>query len=208
MQAARYTALAFVMGCIATMNAYEIKGCLKMSGAVNQLPQLRILFGGKETTTDKDGFYTIPFPGEQAPQRVSLLICQNVLPHFDKRNTMSGYFIKDGESHKCYSLYRPEPRAGWKHTQIQLSAKTPIDPARTIVVLIDPTLVDGLEPWGIVSSIDVLNSPAIKLKSKETKKLALASERSLLSSLDMRPFHETVDYREEKKQKVRLALND
>ena len=137
-----------------------------------------------------------------------MLVCQNILPHFDKSNTMSGYLIKDTEPYKCYVIQRTEKFAGWKHSQVKLSAKTHIDPAKTLVVLIDPSLIEAIEPWNLVSTENIISVPALRLKAAQKPALTLASHRSILSSLDMKPFHETVDHREEKKPRVKLALND
>lgn len=77
------------------------------------------------------------------------------------------------------------------------------------MVLIDPKYVDRLEPWSLNLPEQVIKLPAIVLKSMTNNKaLERSSAKSILYSLDSRPFHQTSRLeRVSKNPKVMLVLD-
>ena len=65
----------------------EIRGMLKLSDASKKLPEFRILFAGKETLSNREGFFSFPVDNDDL-EKYALVICSAVNQTFDKKNTL------------------------------------------------------------------------------------------------------------------------
>ncbi len=174
----------------------EIRGCIKTEQYVTErVPQFRVLFAGKETMSNPEGFFSLPL--EENMTRCALLICKSVKQNFVKTNTVRNVGMELDENYRYFELEKSG--TAWRHQERQLSKENPVAPERCLIVLLDPTYVDRIEPSKLQFAGNVIALPNIVLKKDaDAKVLAQASANSLLLSLDEKPFHETA--KEETKQ--------
>jgi hypothetical protein len=180
----------------------EIRGCIKAEAvAAEKMPQFRVLFAGKETMSNQEGFFSIPL--DESVKQYSLLICKNIKQNFVKTNTIRNVCMAPDDNYRYYEFEKTSYGKGWRQQEKRLALERPIAPENCVIVLIDPSFVSRLEPSRLDLGHKTIKMPEIVLKSEVTSTtLAAASARSLLCSLDEKPFHETV--KEEVKQ---LAQN-
>lgn len=156
----------------------------------NQIPNFRIYFRGKETISDKEGFFSINIDEGRIDQ-YTLVFTKYPQPYHDKHNTLKGLKILPNASYKCIT-YRGIGRQ-WIPRETYIDKRTLEIPKDAIVVLVDPKYIDHLDAWNLTLGYNFVQLPRIVLKANiKNKPLNRASAKSLLSSLDLLPFHEEV----------------
>ena len=170
----------------------ELRGCIKIESYITEkVPQLRVLFAGKETVSDSEGFFTVPL--ENKMPRFGFLICKNVKQNFVKTNTVRNVGVEPDEAYRYFELEKHGYGNEWQYQERRLSSENPVAPEQCAILLLDPSYVDRVEPWKMPLADNVVKLPSIVLKKNlDNKTLAQASAKSLLLSLDEMPFHETV----------------
>jgi len=171
----------------------EIRGCIKLQNNLGKIPRFRILFDGKETMSNNEGFFSIPLDDSNI-KHFSLIICKSVQQNFDQTNTIKNVSIPVKEKYRHFVFSRFGNRDSWDQREnVIKSKKNFVLPPNCVVVLLDPDHVQDVEPWNIALSEDVIKLPALVLKNDTNPHtLATASARSLLESLDTTPFHQPV----------------
>jgi hypothetical protein len=168
----------------------EVRGCIKVQGACGAVPRFRILFDGKETISNSEGFYRLPLE-EQDEKKYFLLICPMVKQNFEKSNTVKSVHIAKDTSHRFFSFQKNAWTGSWEAQETTLEDNA--IPLHCIVMLIDPDCVATVENWKATLPPSVIKAPLIELKSSiDHKKLAQASAASLLGSLELITFHEPI----------------
>jgi hypothetical protein len=185
----------------------ELRGCIKIQGSCGAIPRFRVLFDGKETISNSEGFYALPLE-EQVEKKYFLLICPCIKQSFEKSNTIKSEHIVSNASRRFFIFQKNAWTGGWEVQETTLEDNA--IPLHCVVVLLDPIYVDTVESWGAALPNSVTKVPLIVLKnSVDSKKLEQASAASLLGSLELMPFHEPIKEtgkRNESNQKVVLAL--
>ena len=176
---------------------FELKGSVKILGEEETVPEFRIYFDGMETFNNEEGFFSFPLE-EGKIQKYSIVVCKNVHQNFEKTNTLDSLSIFKGAKYKYFSLKQTGTGdTDWNCKEKALERKNFVLPRNCIVILVDPKYVDHIEHWKPVLSENFVKLPRIFLKEGIRPKLNRASAKSLLYSLDSKPFHETI--REKKK---------
>lgn len=174
----------------------ELRGYIKMSGDEKKIPEFKIYYQGMETTNNSEGFFSFPLQ-EGKPKKISLIIGKKVSPEFEKTNTIKNLNVKENKRHQAFSLKQTtEGNFGslsWEEVKLD-NDNLSIDPD-SVVVLVDPKYVDRLERWSTPLASGDVQLPKIILKNDNKKKLQRASRKSLLYSLDSKPFHENISKR-------------
>lgn len=171
--------------------SFQIKGCIKTQGtSTGAVPQLRVLYEGKETISNPEGFFS--FSAEEDFNECALIMCKSIKQNFDKINTLKYESIS---KRYRYFAYTRGCDGIWQQQEKKLNQKSLILPKHAIVVLIDPTYVERVEPWHLNALNNVFKLPAIVLKEINLKKKPLPREaaKSLIYSLDNTVFHEPVE---------------
>lgn len=198
----RFLVVAYAICFLGMVQAAEMRGCIKAEVvSADKMPQFRVLFSGKETMTNTEGFFSIPL--DEKITRYSMLICKNIKQNFVKTNTVRNVCMAHDDNYRYYEFEKMPHGDTWRQQEKRLDLERPIAPEGCVIVLLDPAHVSRVEPWRVELDQKTVKLPAIVLKQEvSTSMLATASARSLLCSLDEKPFHETV--KEEVKQ---LAQN-
>ncbi len=198
----RFFLIAYGISYCSAMHALEMRGCIKAETlTADKMPQFRVLFAGKETMTNTEGFFSMPL--EQQIYRYSLLICKNIKQNFVKTNTIRNVSMVPTDDYRYYEFEKTPQSSTWRQQEKRLDLERPIAPEGCVIILLDPAHVSRIEPWRIDLSTQTVKLPAIVLKQEvSTSTLATASAESLLCSLDEKPFHETV-----KEEVMQLAQN-
>ena len=198
----RFLLVAYAICFLGSVQAVEMRGCIKSEVvSADKMPQFRVLFAGKETMTNTEGFFSMPL--DEQINRYSLLICKNVKQNFVKTNTVRNVCMAPADDYRYYEFEKTPQSSSWRQQEKRLDLERPIAPEGCVIVLLDPAHVSRIEPWRIELAAQTVKLPAIVLKQEVSSSLlASASAQSLLCSLDEKPFHETV--KEEVKQ---LAQN-
>lgn len=173
-------------------NRFELRGCIKVDNAsADRVPEYRIYYQGKEQRSNNEGFFSLPLDNGNI-QKYSLVICKKIDQQFEKSNTVAFYGVIPDKDYR-YFTFHPGNNAGqWLAQEKKLTKKNFVIPQHAIVALVDPKCVDRLEPWNLNLSENVIKLPAIVLKNQLNNKiLSRSSAKSMLYSLDSRPFHQT-----------------
>lgn len=173
--------------------ATEIKGCFKLKGDnLARVPEFRILFRGKETVSNSEGFYSIPLDEPARLDNFYLLVCENVQQHFEKKtNTLKDMGMQSKRNFRCFKFTRFG--SIWSRDEVFRTPSTIELQERSVMVLLHPKNLDAIEPWEINFPGNIIKLPKLLLKSGLTsQKLAQASAHSLLNSLDETTFLEPV----------------
>ena len=173
-----------------------VKGNIMIPGYQDKMPEFRIYFDGKETFSNQEGFYSLPVE-EGNLNQYSLLICKGLKQNFEKNNTIKNLVMFTHKGYKYFSVKRSAGADSWEWKEQKLKSGDFVVPLKTIVVVMDPTGVDHIENWNISLPSNFVALPRIVLKKRTQEKLKQVSTKSLLYSLDLKPFHETI--REERK---------
>lgn len=170
----------------------EMRGCLKIDGYDEKIPEFRICFNGKEVVSNNEGFYSIPIESTDM-ETFSLVMCRTFKQHLDKTNTIKNITIKPHKDYKCYTFKKNPHSNAWTEEETTIQDKNFVLPQNSIVVLIPPKYIDHLEAWNIKPLVNCIKLPTIVLKKEFVgKALERTSAKSLLYSLDKTVFHEPV----------------
>lgn len=162
----------------------ELRGQIKINGVSGAVPRFRILCDGKQTISNSEGFYTFPLE-EQDTTRYFLLICPSVKQDVEKSNTIRSMQVAQNAPYRFFEF--------GKHDLSQATLENLAIPVHTIVLLLDPALVEDVECSSMQAPSIVTTVPLILLKgSVDRKKIEQAATLSLLGSLELMPFHEPI----------------
>ena len=188
----RFIVFSYVISLVGFAQNHEMRGCIKAEVvSADKMPQFRVLFAGKETMTNTEGLFTIPL--DEAVKQYSLLICKNIKQNFVRTNTIRNVCMAPDDNYRYYEFEKMPHGGVWRQQEKRLDTERPIAPEGCVIVLLDPEHVSRVEPWRLELGAKTIKLPAIVLKQEvNTSMLASASARSLLCSLDEKPFHETV----------------
>ena len=179
----------------------ELRGQIKINGVSGAVPRFRLLCDGKQTISNSEGFYTFPLE-EQDTTRYFLLICPSVKQDIEKSNTIRSMQVVKNAPYRFFEF--------GKHDLTQATLENLAIPVHTIVLLLDPSLVEDVECSSMQVPGTVTTVPLILLKnSVDRKKIEQAATLSLLGSLELMPFHEPIKQstkHNETNPKVSLAL--
>jgi hypothetical protein len=191
-----------------------IMGFLKAPDILEETPSFRIFFEGQATTSNNEGFFSIPV--EERYETLYLLICNRFHHSFDKTNTIKGLAIKTNKYYKCFKIFKNTETQEWDFSQIMLKQASQASsnedeqeyelPRHCIIVLLNPAYVDHLEPWKIELPSTTYKLPKIVLKdnvipeeqlNEEEKQkgkgtLARAARKSKLYACDAGVFHREI----------------
>jgi hypothetical protein len=196
-----FVQLLFIATAIfAADSRLEIRGhiCVNENSG-DTIPDIKILFNGMETLSNQEGFYS--FPLDEEPKKFRLILSNYLKNSFRGPNTIEDFRISPDRSYKYFSLTNTRSPEGCilSIKEKTMDSKNFVVPKNTVVVMIDPKYVEKIEPWNAKLSENCIRLPKIFLKSemKNNKKLQRAAAKSILNSLDIRPFHANV--KEQKK---------
>ena len=174
----------------------ELRGYIKIAGDEKKIPEFKIYYQGMETTNNSEGFFSFPLQ-EGKPKNLSLIIGKKVSPEFEKTNTIKNLNVKDNKRHQAFSLKQTSAEnygsLSWEEKKLE-DKNLSIDPD-SVVILVDPKYVERLEKWSTPLASEDVQLPKIILKGSNNEKLQRASRKSLLYSLDSKPFHENISKR-------------
>jgi len=170
----------------------EIRGCIKIDGLMDKVPQVRILFDGKEVISNGEGFFSFPLDEGHIVQ-YSLLITEAVQQKFDKANTLKGLTVASGQRYRYFVFKKEGWGLGWEQYEKTIKYDSFLVPEHCVIVLLDPEYVARVERWNVFLPESMIKLPVIVLKNTVAQeKIKRASAQSLLASLDTTPFHEAV----------------
>lgn len=172
-----------------------LKGYIHAPENMEKVPEFRILFNGKQTTNDSEGFYAIPTENANI-KKYYILISSNIIPTFSGTNTIENLTINSTKNYKffsCKKSFDQDENEIWTIKEKFLSLKQFNIPENTIILLINPKYVQKLETWKIQFLKGFSPVPKIILNEYiSKKKFTKRSVKSLLYSLDSQYFHEPI----------------
>jgi hypothetical protein len=185
----------------------ELRGCIKIQGmGSSTVPRFRVLYDGKETISNSEGFYTLPLD-DQDEKKYFLLICPSVNQNFERSNTVNGVHIAQNTPRRFFT-FQKNGWGGYGDVQESTLEDNAI-PLHCVVLLLDPTYIEMVQNWESSLSNSVVKIPLIMIKNSiDRNKLEQASAASLLGSLELVTFHESIKESSKKVEnpKVSLAL--
>ncbi len=185
----------------------EIRGMIRLPDASKKIPEFRILFAGKETLSNREGFFSVPVD-DQDLEKYALVFCSTVNQTFDKKNTLKNIRIAPNTRYRYFSFKKNTWGNTWQQQEKRIDKRNRIIPNRSIIVLINPTYIDKIQPWNIDLPTNIVKLPTILLKeSISTKKIARASAKSLLHSLDTTIFHEPIKEEVQQTPNPKVAIS-
>ncbi|KKP23808.1 MAG: hypothetical protein SZ59_C0003G0032 [candidate division TM6 bacterium GW2011_GWF2_28_16] len=188
-----------------------LKGYIQTEQDLKSTPQIKVLFNGKEVTSDENGFYSIPLDHSfnNNFNKYYFLACKEIKQNVDKKNTIKYLSIPNNFNYKLYSCLKNNVTGKFELTEEKLIHKDKIIPNNCIITLINPNFIEKIETWNINLNNNFIALPKIKLVSNRTsQKIYRQSDKSLAKSLDCKPFHEEVTIEEKiVNPKVKLVIN-
>jgi hypothetical protein len=188
-------------------NVPEVRGCIKIKDSYETVPSFRILFDGKKTINNREGFYSVLLDDKEEG-KFFLLVCKAIKQVFDKSNTIKNLSIAKDATYRFFSFQKDFWTSRWEVQETRLDDRA--IPAHCLVVLLDPEYIDHVESWNAQLPAQVIKAPTIVLKNSVSRtELNQAAAQSLLSALEVTPFHEPVQERvknAENNLKVSVAL--
>lgn len=166
----------------------EIRGAIKCASSIYDVPQLRILYDGKETISNREGFFSFPVD-EKNIEKYSLILCDDVQQNFDKKNTLKHVSVIRQRPYRYFTFKKGPFGGSWQQKEKTLNKKNFVIPQHAVIVLVDPSNVESVQNWDIDLSNNILKLPVIVLKNDSLHKV---SAHSLLKSLDKTVFCESV----------------
>ncbi|MFH1831506.1 MAG: hypothetical protein ABH827_01755 [bacterium] len=179
----------------------ELKGYLKILHNEDEISPFRIYYNGMETINNSEGFFSFPLT-EGKPNEFTLIISKQIIPQFEKTNTIKNLKLDHTKSYKAYAL-KAAQFGGFTWEEKKIAHAIPQD---SIVILIDPKYVDHLEKWHIEFADNDIHLPQILLKAHKEVKIDHAANKSLLYTLDTKIFHEKITPREKTMEKGTIIL--
>ena len=199
-----------------------MQGCIKVDGNDQKVPEIRILFNGMETKNNREGLFA--FPMARAHDTYKIIICQSLDQNFETANTIQTVSLPEEQRSRIITLNCLESGDGSllcesdtcteeNDGSLSCQARKPlqarsIDTQNAIILLIDPELIERIEPWNVKLASNFTKLPRIVLKNKPRAELVQASAASLLASLDVKPFHELITGKKRRINdgKVKIAI--
>ena len=179
---------------VAASKSQLLRGRIKLDGDDNaKTPQFRVLFAGKETMSNNEGFFSVPL--DENLRKFSLLLCRSVKQHFEKTNTVKEVGVVPESDYYYVEFEKLGYGDLWRQQVLRLDAEKPvISEESSVIVLVDPSYVNRLEPWKIEVPSGTVKLPMIVLRQDiDLKTLGMESARSLLgSSMEAKLFHEPI----------------
>ena len=173
-----------------------IKGSIEINDNEDEVPEFRIYFNGMETLNNREGFYS--FPLEDSMEEYSLILTKNVNWRVEKNNTLKELRIKNSKDYRCFSLRRTgTDNSLWSWEESLVKADNFVVPYKSILLFVSPRCLDKLSTWKVKLSEKFVPIPRIILKGEYRSWIDRQAKKSLLYSLDLKPFHERI--REEHK---------
>ena len=169
----------------------EVRGAIKHPKNAAMLPRFRVIFNGQETMSNQEGFFT--FPSDVNLSKYSILLCKQINQNFDKNNTLRYISVPANQPYRYFVFSKSIWEEQWEQQEKRLPAQSRKIPSYTIIVFIDPTLVEKLDEWNVSFPSNINKLPLIVLKSSTTPAtLNTASADSILKSLDTTVFHQPI----------------
>jgi hypothetical protein len=167
-----------------------IKGAIRISNWVDDIPEFKVLFEGQESLTDENGFFSFPVDNSDL-QKFKLIITRKIQHAVDKKNTFTNLKLIPDKKYLCYSFKKLGHNQGiWLQKEKNLKQKNFVIPKKSLIVLIDPKYVEKIEEWNVSLADNFIKLPRIALKSTIGQdKLKRISAKSLLC-LEDSVFHE------------------
>ncbi len=163
----------------------EFRAAFKLTDPAHDIPAFTIFYQGIKTTSCRDGFFSVKAEQDQEPDTIGLLFTKSVHPKTDQKNTVLNLQIIGDQRYRYFKLFKDTSSQGWSFQEHALDADGKIG-EDTIIVLIDPKYIDKLE----VSPVSSRNLPTIVLRDIDKKKMARASDKSMLSAFNVSGIHE------------------
>jgi hypothetical protein len=179
---------------------FALKGYIQSPKTWNKIPEFRILYEGKQTFNNTEGFYSFPIKNKNFEQ-FYILISKHIKQNFDNINTVEHLSVNHKKPYKLFSFKKTiikdeetkKQLISWKQEEESLEDKNFVIPKNCVVTQISPYYVERIENWNIKLDDNFIALPKIILKSGiQEKKLKRESAKSLLYSLDSRVFHESI----------------
>lgn len=173
-----------------------IKGSIEIDDHEDDIPEFRIYFNGMETLNSREGFFSFPF--DEQLDEYKLILTKGVEYKAEKNNTLKELRIKDSRDYRCFTLRRSgADNTTWEWEENAVRSDNFIVPYKSIVLFVNPRCLKKLEAWKVQLPDNFITVPRLILKGKYRTWLDRQAKKSLLYSLDLKPFHEKV--REEHK---------
>ena len=164
----------------------------KASG-IEEIPEFRVYFNGMETFNDHEGFFSFRADGADDLKEYSIIITKNVDYRVEKTNTLKELVIKDSKNYRHFSLQRSGPgNDEWSWKEHTLKTDNFVVPYKSILLFVNPKCLVDLKPWRVSLPDKFVPIPRIILNSEHKDWVSRQATKSLLYSLDLKPFHERV----------------
>src|SRR5574338_1488793 len=138
----------------------EMRGYIKIAGHADQMPQFRVLLSeGKETISDREGFFTFPIDDVNIGH-YSLIITKRVQQNFDKKNTLKSVSVFPDNEYRFYSF----KNGAWIEQEKALHETNFVIPNQSVVFLVNPEYVQEVKDWNIQLAPHIIKLPMIVLK--------------------------------------------
>jgi len=169
----------------------ELRGAICVKNNYSSVPQFRVLFDGRETMSNDEGFFSIPTDLKNLDE-YSLVITKKIIKEFDRNNTLKGLKVIPDMPYQYFKFTRNIASSEWEMTEKRLFNEDFFIPEHSIVLLLNPQkYIDYIEPWEISFPDDVLKLPLVMLKADmPIDQVNRHSAKSLLYSLDEGVFHD------------------
>lgn len=169
----------------------ELRGAIKHPKSADPMPRFRVLFQGRETMSNPEGFFT--FPTDASCSKYSILICTQVVQTFDKNNTVRFIRVPENQPYRYFVFQKNIWEERWEQQEKKLPAASRKIPKHSVVVFINPEFFDHFETWNIAMPSNITKLPFLVLKASATPAtLQTASADSILKSLDATIFHQSI----------------
>ncbi len=192
-----------------------LKGYIQCDQEWKNSPKIKFLFNGKQVTSDKNGFYSIPTDQKSEKtfnvvNKYYFLVTKTIKQNADKKNTIKNLSVLPKNKYLLYSYKKDIKKEQWNLAEEKLIHKDLIIPNNCIIALVNPKYVEKVENWKIKLQEPFLALPKMILSSEISKEKAeRQSNKSILKSLNYNPFHEEIKY--EKKavnEKIKLIITN
>ncbi|MCK4265119.1 hypothetical protein KAW80_02050 [Candidatus Babeliales bacterium] len=191
-----------------SINTYaykQLKGLIDAPQKFKNIPSFNIFHLGTQTSSDEDGFFSLPYKADN--ENFSVLISRNFDTDKDQKNTVKGLKIDTKKPYKFFvDSTDVEGKRYWKLKHLYSDEI----PQNTLIIRMNPKLVKNLEFWNLNLPINLIKGPHIVLNTTiSEQELKKASDKSILYSLNQKPFHEEVKttkkFFKDKKKKVSIS---
>jgi len=190
-----------------------LKGLIEAPASIARVPEFAIHFAGKQEFNNEDGFFT--FTLDEIAD-FSLLITESFSPNFEQNTeqhakrhhgTIAQFMIDKETPHRYFERAEVGEDILWQERPLatpQLSI-----PDKTIIIIMDPSIVERVESWHLESSKNCLQGPKIVLKNTAIKEIGMASLKSLAHAPEVGRYFEmnTIRHKWEEKSGTKISIN-